>query len=293
MNEFRIGSRQSRLAVAQAELVRGYLRERGILADIVTMKTKGDRILDRTLEQIGGKGLFIKELELALRDGRCDLLVHSLKDMTMDVPEALPIVGYSAREDPRDVLVLPKGADRLNQDKPIGCSSKRRILQAQKIFPEMRFQSIRGNVNTRLDKLDSGEYSALILAAAGLKRLGLSKRISRYFSVDEMIPCAGQGVLALQGRDGGDYSVLQGFTQEEAAVAVICERAFVRAVQGECSSPVAAYASIEDERIVLRGMYGAEEKGCVCGMMEGSAGEPERLACQLADRLLNEFAEIV
>lgn len=293
MQRFRIGSRESRLAVAQSEMLQRYLQAKGIEAPIVTLKTTGDMILDRTLDQIGGKGLFVRELDMALREKRTDLSVHSLKDMPMDIPEELPLIGYSGREDPRDVLVLPAGVDRLQEDKPIGCSSRRRILQAKKLFPRMQFQNIRGNVITRLKKLDSGEYSALILAAAGLKRLELEERISRYFSVEEIIPCAGQGVLALQGRRGEDYSVLEGFVDKDAAVTAACERTFVRAAHGECSSPIAAYARLQGDGLRLRGMYSAAEDGedYVTGEAVGDRENPEQLGRRLAEQLLQKYAE--
>ena len=172
-----IGSRESLLAVRQSELVLDYLREHfpQMQIELVTMKTTGDKILHKRLDEIGGKGLFVKELDQALRDGRTDLSVHSLKDLPAEIPEDLPVIGFSGREDPRDVLVLPEGiADISEMDfsKPIGTSSRRRTLQAQELFPQARFESVRGNVLTRLRKLDEGQYSAIILAAAGLRRLG-------------------------------------------------------------------------------------------------------------------------
>ena len=173
--KFVIGSRESKLAVIQSEMVMDYIRRTSPQTEVslLTMKTTGDIILDRTLDKVGGKGLFVKELDRALLDKRSDLSVHSLKDMPMEVDEQLPIVGFSKREDPRDVLVLPEGTDHLNFEKPIGCSSLRRILQLKELFPQAEFKSVRGNVLTRLRKLDEGQYSALVLAAAGLKRLGL------------------------------------------------------------------------------------------------------------------------
>ena len=187
-----IGSRESRLAVIQSQMVLDFIKAHHPALDVelLTMKTTGDIILDRTLDKVGGKGLFVKELDRALMDGRSDLSVHSLKDMPMEVPKELPLVAFSKREDPRDVLVLPKGVEKLDFSKPIGCSSQRRILQLKELFPEAEFQSVRGNVLTRLQKLDSGEYGALVLAAAGLKRLGLEDRISQYFEPEEIIPAA-------------------------------------------------------------------------------------------------------
>ena len=175
MRKVVIGSRESKLAVVQSEMVRDYIRENNadIQVEILTMKTTGDKILDRTLDKIGGKGLFVKELDKALMERKTELSVHSLKDMPMEVPEELPLLAFSKREDPRDVLVLPEGIKELDESKPIGCSSLRRTLQLKELYPNMKFKSVRGNVQTRLKKLDEGQYSALVLAAAGLKRLKL------------------------------------------------------------------------------------------------------------------------
>ncbi|MDY5022542.1 MAG: hydroxymethylbilane synthase [Blautia sp.] len=289
-----IGSRESRLAVLQSEMVRSYILENnpGLSVEILTMKTTGDRILDRTLDKVGGKGLFVKELDKALLDGRSDLSVHSLKDMPMEVSEELPLLAFSRREDPRDVLVLPEGCDTLDKKKPLGCSSKRRTLQLAQLYPDMEIKSIRGNLQTRLRKLDEGEYSGLILAAAGLKRLGLKSRIARYFSTEEIIPAAGQGILAVQGKRGEDYSFLDGYCDEEAWTAGCAERAFVRELNGGCSSPVAAYAHMEEEKLVLTGLYYNEEnqnykKGCICGSPQAG----EELGVLLARRLKAEAEE--
>ena len=200
MNTIRIGSRESKLAVIQSELVMDAIRadHPGLRLELVTMKTTGDRILDRTLDQIGGKGLFVKELDAALLDGRVDFTVHSCKDLPMDIDERIPLAGFTRREDPRDVLVLPQGAAELDRSRPIGCASARRTVQLRELFPGMEIAPVRGNVLTRLRKLDEGQYSALVLAAAGLKRLGLEERIARYFTVEELLPAAGQGILAVQ-----------------------------------------------------------------------------------------------
>ena len=225
-----IGSRESILAVLQSRMVETYIQETHpeIQTEILTMKTTGDKILDRTLDKVGGKGLFVKELDKALLEKRTDLSVHSLKDMPMEVPEELPLLAFSRREDPRDVLVLPEGVNTLDSSKPIGCSSMRRTLQLKKLFPEMEIKSVRGNVQTRLRKLDGGEYSALVLAAAGLKRLGLENRISRWFTTEEILPAAGQGILAVQGRKDRDYSFLEGYSDRDAWTAGHAEIAFVR-----------------------------------------------------------------
>lgn len=289
-----IGSRESRLAVIQSEMVMEYIKktcpDREV--SLLTMKTTGDKILDRTLDKIGGKGLFVKELDRALLEKRSDLSVHSLKDMPMETPKELPIVAFSKREDPRDVLVLPEGKKEIDFTKPLGCSSQRRILQLKEIFPQAKFQSVRGNVITRLRKLDEGEYGGLILAAAGLKRLGLEERISRYFEPEEMIPAAGQGILAVQGREGEEYSYLEGFADREGTWAALCERAFVRYLDGGCSSPVAAHARIQENRIQLLGLYYDEKTGNYKkGSMEGSVEEAEELGICLAEKLKKEVDE--
>lgn len=290
MKTIKIGTRESRLAVIQAEMVADYIRENctDIEPELVTMKTTGDKILNKTLDKIGGKGLFVKELDAALLEGRSNISVHSLKDMPMEVPKELPLLGFSKREDPRDVLVLPKGKTKLDKTLPLGCSSARRILQLKKLFPDMEVKSIRGNVLTRLEKLDRGEYSALILAAAGLKRLGLEERISRYFSTDEMIPAAGQGILAVQGRKGEDYSYLESFFDEESTWCALAERSFVRTLNGGCSSPIAAYAAVENGILKLTGLYAAEgSTSYVTGQIEGNPTEAETLGKNLAEQLKN------
>lgn len=294
MRKICVGSRESRLAVIQSEMVMTYLKEACPDREIslLTMKTTGDKILDRTLDKIGGKGLFVKELDKALAEKRSDLSVHSLKDMPMETSVELPIVAFSKREDPRDVLVLPKGADTRDPSKPIGCSSQRRILQLKELFPEAEFKSVRGNVLTRLKKLDQGEYGALVLAAAGLKRLGLENRISGYFSPEEVIPAAGQGILAIQGRADEDYSYLEGFADREGTYAALCERAFVRYLDGGCSSPVAAHARVEGEQIHLLGLYYEESTGKYKkGSLSGSVEEAEELGIRLAKNLKKEVEQ--
>ena len=287
-NKIVIGSRESKLAVLQSEMVRDYIKKQDqeLEVEILTMKTTGDIILDRTLDKVGGKGLFVKELDKALMDGRSILSVHSLKDMPMEVPEELPLLAFSRREDPRDVLVLPEGVTELDKNKPLGCSSLRRTLQLKKIYPDMEVKSIRGNLQTRLRKLDEGQYSGLILAAAGLKRLGLEARINRYFTADEIIPAAGQGILAVQGRKGEDYGFLDGYCDADAWAAGRAERAFVKLLDGGCSSPVAAHAEVYGEEIYLRGLYYNEKDGSyVTGALRGQKKDAEKLGRELAETL--------
>ena len=288
--KIRIGSRESKLAVIQSELVMEAIRraEPDAELELVTMKTTGDKILDKTLDQIGGKGLFVKELDQALRDGRADFTVHSLKDMPMELPPDLPLAAFSKRADPRDVLVLPEGVTEPDPEKPIGCSSRRRQLQLQALFPEMAVKPVRGNVQTRLRKLQEGEYSALVLAAAGLKRLGLEDRITRVFSVEEMLPAAGQGILAVQTRAGMDCGCLRAVHDPDTACCALAERAFVRALNGGCSSPVAAYAEVTGETLTLTGLYVSEDetvirKGSLTGMKQDAEALGSELAAQLKD----------
>ncbi|NCB05046.1 MAG: hydroxymethylbilane synthase [Clostridia bacterium] len=262
MKQIRLGSRESRLAVIQAELVRDALQRVHPDWDVIikTYKTMGDKILDRPLDKIGGKGLFTKELELELLSGEIDLIVHSLKDVPMQVDARIPIVGVMTREDERDALVLPKGENALDLGKLIGCSSKRRALQLRALYPGCMVAPVRGNVLTRLEKLDSGQFGALVLAAAGLKRLSLEGRITRLFSPEEMLPAACQGVLALQARAEFDRSVLLGVCDEQAHKLALAERSFVRMLDGGCSSPVAAHAVQAGEEVTLTGLY-VEEDG--------------------------------
>lgn len=293
-NVLRIGSRESRLAVVQAQMVMEHIRARHpeLSVEIITMKTTGDMILDRSLDKVGGKGLFVKELDKALAEKRSDLSVHSLKDMPMEIPEELPIVAFSGREDPRDVLILPAGAEEPDFSKPVGCSSLRRMLQFGKLYPQAQFKLIRGNVQTRLNKLDSGEYGATLLAAAGVKRLGLEDRISRYFEPEEIIPAAGQGILAVQGRAGEDYGFLDTFKDREGTLCALCERAFVRKLEGGCSSPVAAHAKVEAGKLHLRGLYYDEAaKGWMTGETWAEADEEtaEKLGADLAEKLRTDY----
>lgn len=280
-----VGSRGSRLAIIQSELVMEAIAQSHpeIELSLLTMKTTGDRILDRPLDKIGGKGLFVRELDAALREGRTDLTVHSCKDLPAEIPADLPLAAFTRREDPRDALVLPLGASELRG--PIGCSSLRRRLQLEQLFPGVETVPVRGNVITRLEKLDRGEFGALVLAAAGLKRLGLEARASRYFTVDEMIPAAGQGILAVQCRAGMDTFFLEGVGDRDAAVCALAERAYIRELDGGCSSPVAAHAVTDGETVTIAGLY-VDGAGRVSReTVTGPIGQGEALARELAKQL--------
>jgi len=260
----RIGTRESRLAVIQAELVASAIQkyDPNIRIELVKIKTTGDMILDKTLDKIGGKGLFIKELDAALKNGKVDICVHSYKDMpTEDDPE-FPVIAVSPREDARDVLILPVGTETLEPQKPVGCSSKRRQVQFSKIYPKQPVAPVRGNVLTRLEKLDRGDFSALTLAAAGIKRLGLWERCNRVFTTDDMLPSACQGILAIQGHRNGDYTYLSHYNDRDALDASKAEREFIRLLDYGCGAPVGAYAQTNGNELRLRGMI-ASEKGII------------------------------
>ena len=288
--KIRVGSRESALAVAQANMLIAHLKGRGIETELVTMKTTGDIILDRTLDKIGGKGLFVKELDKALLDGAVDLTVHSFKDMPMQVDSRLPIVAASVREDPRDALILPQGMTEIDLSKPLGCSSARRTLQLKNIFPGVIIEPLRGNVITRLNKLDGGEFGAITLAVAGLNRLGICDRISRVFSPEEMIPSACQGILAVQSRQGFDTEIFEGFHCVGAWDASRAERSFVTELDGGCSSPIAAYAEIDGEHLKLTGLYvddaGKEHVGTVIHTRNEAEEAGRKLASQLKGEAL-------
>ena len=285
--KLRIGSRDSLLAVIQSRLVMDALQAAhpGIELELVTMKTTGDQILDRTLDQVGGKGLFVKELDAALQAGRVDLTVHSCKDLPMELPEGLPIAAFLRREDPRDVLALPEGAAEWDVRLPAGSASPRRRVQLRELFPAAEVRPVRGNVQTRLRKLDEGGYGALILAAAGMKRLGLERRISRYFEPEELLPAAGQGILAVQCRADMDRAVFDCLRDRESEICALAERAFVQALDGGCSSPIAAYARMEGDNVTVTGMYVDGTERVRKGAASGPAGEGEALARALAKKL--------
>ncbi len=280
----RVGSRESKLAVIQSEMVIDAIQnfDEKLETELITMKTTGDKILDKTLDKIGGKGLFVKELDRALVSEEVDLTVHSLKDMPMEVSEELPLLAFSDREDPRDVLILPEGKKEIDFSKPIGCSSLRRQLQLKKLYPQAELAPIRGNVQTRLAKLDSGQFGAIVLAYAGIKRLGLEERVSRIFEVDEILPAACQGILVVQGRKGYEVPFLADFESEEAKLCALAERSYVRTLDGGCSSPVAAYATVEGDEIEITGFYVDDEYNTYFDKAKGNKYDGEKLGAALA-----------
>lgn len=242
-----IATRESRLALWQAEHVRDLLQQRfGLRVELLGMTTRGDQILDRTLSKVGGKGLFVKELEAALEDGRAHLAVHSLKDVPMDLPAGFELAAVLEREDPRDAFVSNHHAtlDALPQGACVGTSSLRRVAQVLARRPDLRIEPLRGNLDTRLRKLDDGQYDAIVLAAAGLKRLGLAQRIRALFAVDEMIPAAGQGALGIEIRSDQPAlrEALAQLADRPTWWVAEAERAVSRSLGGSCSMPLAAHA---------------------------------------------------
>lgn len=286
----RIGSRESVLAVRQAQIVIDAVQstEPDIQFELVTIRTTGDRNLDKSLSSIGGKGLFVKELEQALLDGSIDIAVHSYKDLPYEENPELPIVALSTREAPYDALVLPDGVSEIDPARPIGSSSLRRSIQLKALYPELETQPVRGNVITRLAKLDLGEYSALVLAQAGLVRLGLASRISKVFNADEMIPSGSQGILAVQARAGENCSYLAAFHSWESEVVSLAERQYLRTLASDCSAPVAVFAQLQGDQLEVRGMLvdplGQVYSGSLSGLAVQALNLGATLAAQLTER---------
>ena len=278
MNNIVIATRESRLALWQAEHVRALLARRlGLPASLLGMTTRGDQILDRTLSKVGGKGLFVKELETALESGAAQLAVHSLKDVPMVLPDGFELVAVLDREDPRDAFVSNR-CDSLS-DLPagalVGTSSLRRVAQLLALRPDLRVAPLRGNLDTRLRKLDDGGYDAIVLAAAGLVRLGLGGRIRARFPVEEMIPAAGQGALGLEIRSGDAvlHERLASLIDADAWLAVHAERAVARALGGSCSMPLAAFAERgADGRFTLQAALGDAAVGAALEAATGREG---------------------
>jgi hydroxymethylbilane synthase len=260
VSQFTIATRESRLALWQAEHVKGLLEQRGHGITLLGMTTKGDQILDRTLSKVGGKGLFVKELEVALEEGRADLAVHSLKDVPMELPEGFNLACVMEREDPRDAFVSNNHANlaALPQGAVVGTSSLRRVVLLLAMRPDLKIEPLRGNLDTRLRKLDDGQYDAIVLASAGLKRLGLASRIRQVFEPSEMLPAAGQGALGIESRSGrADVeSALAPLAHQTTWLCVAAERAVSRGMGGSCSMPLAAHARMEGEYLQIEAAWG-------------------------------------
>jgi hydroxymethylbilane synthase len=291
-----IATRESALALWQAEHIRGRLSALypSATIELLGVTTQGDRVVDRPLAAIGGKGLFIKELEVAMSEGRADLAVHSLKDVPMELTEGFALAAITAREDPRDAFVSNHHATlaALPPSAVVGTSSLRREAQLRELYPKLRIEPLRGNVNTRLRKLDDGKYDAMILAAAGLKRLGQGERIRALLEPDECLPAPGQGALALECRsDRPDIlSALSPLADVGTTLATTAERAFSRALSGSCQTPLAAFAQWEEGRLWIRGLIAARDgSDVVRGEKEDEVADvdqAETLGRALADDLL-------
>lgn len=293
MTVVRIATRGSNLAVTQTRWVMERLREANpsIAFEMVTFKTVGDKILNKALSQIGGKGLFTKELEEALLDGRADIAVHSLKDMPTELPEGLQLGCVPQREDPRDVVISADGLtlEQLPPGTRVGTSSLRRLAQCRAIRPDLEYIPIRGNVETRIRKMDEGQVGALVMAAAGLRRAGLAHRITQYLEPSVILPAPGQGALAIEVR-AGDAEVramVERIHDEAAALEVRAERAFLARLEGGCQVPVGALAVRRGDVLQLEGLIAAPDGSQVLRHRdEGPAGDPEGLGEKVADWLL-------
>ena len=295
-----IASRESRLAMWQSEHVRDALRRQypDCEVQILGMSTQGDRILDVTLSKIGGKGLFVKELEAALADGRADIAVHSAKDVPMELPEGFVLAAIGSREDPRDALVSNEygSLDTLPAGSVVGTSSLRREAQIRERYPHLAVAPLRGNVDTRLAKLDRGEYQAIVLAAAGLKRLKLEQRIRALLSLEDSLPAPGQGALAIECRAGRDDLVdwLAPLHDAATAACVRAERALSRALSGSCQLPLAAHAQCAGAQLSLLSLRGlvAQPDGrrVIRAADTGMRDAPEALGIALAQTLRRQGA---
>jgi hydroxymethylbilane synthase len=291
-----IATRESRLALWQAEHVRALLQGLGHRVSLLGMTTKGDQILDRTLSKVGGKGLFVKELEVALEEGRADLAVHSLKDVPMDVPEGFALACVMEREDPRDALVSNHFAslDDLPQGAVVGTSSLRRVALLRALRPDLKIEPLRGNLDTRLRKLDEGQYAAIVLAAAGLKRLGLGARIRQVFEPQTMLPAAGQGALGIEVRSARQdvAAALAPLAHMPTWLMVTAERAVSRAMGGSCSMPLAAFASWQGSHLALDATWGDPDGVAPLVRASGSAQVADLCAAdQLGQRVAAQLAQ--
>lgn len=279
-----IATRESRLALWQAGHVQALLAQRGHRATLLGMTTQGDQILDRSLSKVGGKGLFVKELEVALANGQADIAVHSLKDLPMDLPEGFALACVMEREDPRDAFVSNRHAALadLPQGAVVGTSSLRRIVLLRALRPDLHIAPLRGNLDTRLRKLDEGQFDAIVLAAAGLKRLGLGKRIRATFEPAEVLPAAGQGALAIEVRAGRQDLIdwLAPLAHQGTWLATAAERAVSRAMGGSCSMPLAAFARFDGEYLQLAAAWGDPEGAGALVRARGAAAVADLAAAQ-------------
>lgn len=294
----RIATRQSPLALWQANFVKAELEKHfpELSVELVTMVTKGDIILDTPLAKIGGKGLFVKELELALLENRADIAVHSMKDVPMTFPEGLGLATICEREDPRDAFVSNQytNLDELPAGAVVGTSSLRRQCQLMNKYPHLQIKSLRGNVGTRLSKLDSGEYDAIILAAAGLIRLGLPERIRAFIAPEQSLPAAGQGAVGIETRlnDQRVLNYLAKLNHEPTAYCVRAERAMNAHLQGGCQVPIGGFATLENEQLTLTALVGSLDGSTIIrATAQASKADAEQLGVAVAKQLLSQGAD--
>ncbi|KUM40168.1 hydroxymethylbilane synthase [Pseudomonas sp. EpS/L25] len=298
LREIRIATRQSALALWQADYVKARLEAAhpGLRVSLLPMTSRGDKLLDAPLAKIGGKGLFVKELENALLDGSADLAVHSMKDVPMAFPQGLGLYAICAREDPRDAFVSNRfaGLAELPQGSVVGTSSLRRQAQLLALRPDLEIRFLRGNVNTRLAKLDADEYDAIILAAAGLIRLGFADRIREYLSVENSLPAGGQGAVGIECRtdDAEVHVLLEPLHHLDTERRVAAERALNRRLNGGCQVPIACYAVQEGDLLWLRGLVGQPDGGLLLrAEARGPLNDPAGLGVAVAEDLLAQGAQ--
>jgi hydroxymethylbilane synthase len=296
MKKLVIATRRSRLALWQAEHIAARLRQlhKGLQIELLPMSTRGDDLIDQRLDQAGGKGLFVKELENAMADGRAHLAVHSMKDVPAELPAGFVLAAITAREDPRDALVSSKykTVSEMARGATIGTSSLRRQAQIVERHPGLEVRLLRGNVDTRLAKLDRGEYDAVVLAAAGLKRLGLENRITAYLGTDDMLPAPGQGALGIECLARSEVvSLLTPLADAATAAAVRAERTVSRALGGSCTLPLAAFAESHAGKLRLRSLVAsADGRRVVRSEAEGDTRDPEALGNRVAEDLRRQGA---
>ncbi|WP_114787941.1 hydroxymethylbilane synthase [Vibrio tetraodonis] len=293
----RIATRKSPLALWQANYVKEALQAAhpGLKVELITMVTKGDVILDTPLAKVGGKGLFVKELEVAMLENRADLAVHSMKDVPVDFPEGLGLVTICERDDARDAFVSNKYdcIDQLPQGAIVGTCSLRRQCQLKEYRPDIEIKELRGNVGTRLNKLDSNEYDAIILAAAGLKRLNLEQRIRSFIEPEQSLPAVGQGAIGIECRLDDQYLIklLEPLNHRETYDKVVCERAMNLTLEGGCQVPIGSYSVLQGEELWLRALVGEPDGSKIIrGEIRGSRNEAETLGVTLANQLLDNGA---
>ena len=297
-SKLRIATRKSPLALWQANHVRDALMARnpGLDVELFTMTTQGDKILDTPLAKVGGKGLFVKELELGILEGRADLAVHSMKDVPVEFPEGLGLAAILKREDPRDVLISKtfSSIDALPEGARVGTSSLRRQCQLRARRPDLEVLDLRGNVNTRLAKLDNGDYDAILLAAAGVKRMGWEDRITEFLPPEQFLPAIGQGAIGIEIRvaDERVSRVVKALNDEQTATRIRAERALNERLQGGCQVPIAGYSEISHGVMVLRALVGRPDgTELVQGVISGKPEDGEELGQVLADDLLSRGAK--